>query len=247
MDMEFKNRFIETWNEFFPGCGLPVVWYYTDNVKEEELKESRTVFRCMIGNLKSVLKGQTYIYEALTPGCLGGKRYSGYSQKLKKNFEYFLSYGIEGEMEGERYKKTPELVTEQLKHQPPFTAPGKYLIFKRWDKLEENEEPAAVLFIARPDILSGLFTLANYDSSDQDAVFAPFGSGCASIISYPLQEMEKENPRCILGMFDVSARPHVPADTLSFTIPYKRFVQMAANMQESFFITNSWKEVTERF
>jgi hypothetical protein len=32
-------------------------------------------------------------------------------------------------MEGERYKKSPELVTAYLAHRSPFQAPGKYIVF----------------------------------------------------------------------------------------------------------------------
>jgi hypothetical protein len=72
------------------------------------------------------------------------------------------------------------------------------------------------------------------------------GSGCASIISFPYQEAQSENPRCILGMFDVSARPHVPEERLTFAMPMQRFEQMVANMDESFLITKSWDLVRER-
>lgn len=72
------------------------------------------------------------------------------------------------------------------------------------------------------------------------------GSGCATIITYPYQEAQSENPRCVLGMFDVSARPCVPEETLAFTIPIQRFVQMVHNMEESFLITKSWALVRNR-
>ncbi len=47
-------------------------------------------------------------------------------------------------------------------------------------------------------------------------------------------------------MFDVSARPCVPADTLTFAVPIKRFEQMIANMDESFLVTESWRAVLNR-
>ncbi len=39
------------------------------------------------------------------------------------DFEYFLSCGIPGKLEGERYKKSPEMVKEYLKHTPATKAP----------------------------------------------------------------------------------------------------------------------------
>ncbi|MGE5497702.1 MAG: DUF169 domain-containing protein [Syntrophothermus sp.] len=246
MDAGLKALFIEKWKKYFPGAGLPVAWYYSDEINSGELEQNKTETRCLIGNLNKVMNGETYIYSVKEPGCLGGKFYTGYAKTLRKNFEYFLSCGIEGEMDGERYKKTPELVSEQLKRQPVITAPQKYLIFKRWDKLNEDDEPKAVVFFATADVLSGLFTLANYDEADLNAVITPFGAGCSSIIQYPMTEAQSDNPRCVLGMFDISARPHIPAGTLTFAVPMGKFIRMIHNMEESFLITKTWENVKHR-
>jgi predicted Zn-dependent protease len=47
-------------------------------------------------------------------------------------------------------------------------------------------------------------------------------------------------------MFDVSARPYVRADELSFAAPMNKFERMIENMEESFLITESWKMVQKR-
>jgi hypothetical protein len=103
-----------------------------------------------------------------------------------------------------------------------------------------------VIFTAAPDVLAGLYTLANYDRPDPHGVVAPMGSGCASILQYPLEETNSTNPRCVLGMFDVSARPRVPATTLTLAAPMRRIEEMALNMDESFLITASWQAVRNR-
>jgi hypothetical protein len=133
-----------------------------------------------------------------------------------------------------------------MKHQPAFQAPGRYIVFKRWDKLDEGEEPAVVIFYAPPDLLSGLFTLAGFDEAAPEAVIAPFGSGCASIVQHPYFEGLSPHPRAVLGMFDVSARPCVPAGVLTFAVPWPKFVRMVANMDESFLTTASWAKVQAR-
>lgn len=246
MDHQFKKYFISRWGKYFASSELPIGYYYSDQVSEEDLEASLVAERCLIGNLTKVREGYPFVYHRNTPGCSGGKRYTGFHDTLRPNFAYFLSCGIPGELEGERYKKSPELVEEYLKNHPPFEAPNKYLVFKRFDKLKEGEQPLAVIFFATPDVLAGLFTLANYDWADPHAVISPMGSGCASIINYPYLESQSANPRCILGMFDISARPHVPQSMLTFTVPMPRFEQMVANMDESFLITDSWKEVKAR-
>ena len=113
------------------------------------------------------------------------------------------------------------------------------------DALDEQDEPAAVVFFARPDVLSGLFTLANFDALDP-AVIAPFASGCASIVYHAFQEREAQRPRAILGMFDVSARPCVAADELTLSVPWIKFVRMVENVPESFLITPAWQKVQAR-
>jgi hypothetical protein len=246
MDKQLVDLFQAQWLRFFPAAELPLAFFYSDTVNEKEIAESKNEHRCLIGNLSRVHEGHSFIFSADSPGCLGGKRYTGFSKNLRPNFEYFLSCGIPGKMEGERYKKSPELVTELLSQDTPFTAPGKYLVFKRWDKLAEGDQPLAVIFFAGPDVLSGLFTLANFDVHDPHGVSAPFGSGCSSIIKYPLLEARADNPKCILGMFDVTARPLVPQHTLTFTVAMKRLVDMINNMQESFLITPSWDAVKTR-
>ncbi|MBN2375558.1 MAG: DUF169 domain-containing protein [Sedimentisphaerales bacterium] len=151
-----------------------------------------------------------------------------------------------GKLEGERYKKTPDLVKQFVEQAPEFKAPAKYIIFKRWDMLEESDDPEVVIFLAHPDILSGLFTLANFDESRPDGVWVPFGAGCGSIVQYPYLEMSLDHPRAVLGTFDVSARPFISQNDLSFSVPMNRFITMIENMSESFLITNSWKAIRKR-
>ena len=246
MDPEFKSYFISRWQNYFPNTDLPIGYYYSDQPPDSDLEQTLVEHRCLIGNLDRVRKGSSFVYQKNTPGCSGGKRYSGFSDSLHPKFDYFLSCGIPGELEGERYKKSPELVQEYLKNSPSFEAPQRFLVFKRLDKFQENEHPLAVIFFATHDVLSGLFTLANYDRADLHGVIAPMGSGCASIISYPYHEAKSATPRCILGMFDVSARPYVPKNSLTFSIPFKRFEEMVLNMDESFLITGSWNQVKTR-
>jgi len=116
MDKDTQSKFIQQWNKYFPGTELPITYFYTDQVTADEEAETVQEERCLIGNLNRVRQGFSYVYSKSTPGCSGGKRYSGYAQSLRPNFEYFLSCGIPGEMEGERYKKSPELVRQTMEH-----------------------------------------------------------------------------------------------------------------------------------
>jgi uncharacterized protein (DUF169 family) len=246
MDLVIKDKFIELWSKYFPGAALPIVFYYTDSIINPESINAPSKVHCMMCELAKVRNGKSVYFDKDSTLCSGGKRYMGFSHDLMPKFEYFLSYGIAGELKGERYKKNPAVVRKSMKNIKTLRAPGKYIVFKRWDKLEEHDKPEVIIFFARPDELSGLFTLANYDEVMPDGVIAPFGSGCSSIVNYPYFELRSRYPRAVLGMFDVSARPYLPPGTLSFAVPFPKFLRMINNMEESFLITGSWKKLQSR-
>jgi uncharacterized protein (DUF169 family) len=246
MDVALRNTFIERWRRYFGAAELPISFYYTDESGHGAPAPPPRDHECVLAPLARVRHGESLQFESTTVGCDGGKRYFGFTQQLRPEFEYFLSCGIPGKLEGERYKRSPELVREFVQRAPCFQAPGRYIVFKRWDALTAADNPEAVVFFARPDVVSGLFTLANFDQVTVHGVVAPFAAGCGSIVQYPYLERDAEAPRAILGMFDVSARPYVPSDILTFAVPMRKFTSMVRNMEESFLITHSWEKVRQR-
>ncbi|HTY62872.1 MAG TPA: DUF169 domain-containing protein [Acidobacteriota bacterium] len=241
-----KEEFTQRWSKYFPGADLPIAFYYTDSGEQAPVHRITEGQHCFIDDLAAIRQGKNLSFDTKSIACFGGKRYLGFSQALMPGFEYFLSCGIPGKLEGERYKKSPELVKDLLQHVPTFKAPAKYVVFKRWDALENADQPLVVIFFAPPDILSGLFTLANFDEPTNEAVFCPMGAGCSTIVQYPLLESDSKRPRAVLGMFDVSARPALPANMLTFSIPMQKFERMVSDMDESFLITGSWEKVKAR-
>jgi len=246
MDIQLKKKFLELWKRYFNGAELPIVFYYSDNAGDIEIVKKPSGHACIIGVLNKVRKGRALSFNMDSIGCFGAKRYIGYDKQIMPDFEYFLSCGIPGKIEGERYKRSPEIVREIMKNMPDFDAPAKYIIFKRWDSLDKNDNPEVVIFYATADILSGLFTLAGFDETESNSVIAPFSSGCGSIVMHPYLEKDMPRPRCIIGMFDVSARPFVQSKILTFSVPMMKFERMISNMKESFLITPSWKKVRSR-
>ena len=246
MDLTLKETFSMFWKKYFNDGELPITFYYTEKEGHAELVQPDSFHRCVMVPLSRVRKGHSFCFNAESISCPGGSRYFGFTEHIMPNFEYFLSCGIPGTLEGERYKKSPELVKEFIKNCPKFNAPAQFIVFKRWDMLQESDNPEVVIFFAPPDVLSGLFTLLNFDEADPNGAFSPFGAGCATIVQYPYLEKDAKRPRGILGMFDVSARPFVSKDVLSFSISMNKFITMVENMEESFLITDSWKKVQQR-
>jgi uncharacterized protein (DUF169 family) len=246
MNIEFKDLFVRKWRKYFNDADLPIIFYYTDNPEKASIVPASGKRSCLICELQKVRSGQSLAFNSDSLTCWGAKRYLGFADSMRPNFEYFLSCGIENKMEGERYIRTPELVSVLMKNQKKLNITGTYIVFKRWDQINENDNPDVVIFFATPDILSGLFTLANFDQSEPNSTFTPFGAGCGSIVHYPYIEKDADRPRAVIGMFDVSARPCVPPGILSFSVPFGKFRKMTEYMDESFLITESWRKVQKR-
>jgi hypothetical protein len=240
------EAFLERWQRYFPAVDIPISFYYTDDPDDGEQAPVSGEFHCLICDLARVRKGRPTSFNFDRMGCGGAQRSAGYRQELREHFDYFLSCGLRGHIDGIRFKKTPELVHQHMENQKPFKAPGRFIVFKRLDQLDPADQPLAVVFFAHADILAGLYTLANFDEPSPDGVICPSGSGCASVVYFPYRESLSDNPRAVLGMFDISARPCVRENILTLAIPWTRFTRMVGNMDDSFLITNQWAEVQKR-
>jgi len=246
MNMEVKDKFLNLWKKYFDDAEFPIGFYYTDDEGHTEPAVPGKTPRCVIAALANVRKGNSVRFDVDSIGCPGGKKYLGFTEGIMPNFEYFLSYGIPGELEGERYCKSPELVKKIYEQMPVYKAPGRFIVFKRWDNISEHDEPEVVIFFTEPDVLSGLFTLYRFDEIDRDIVYAPFGSGCSTIVQFPYLEKDVDHPRAVIGMFDPSARPYVPRNVVTFSFPVKKLVSMIENMDESYLITKTWETIQKR-
>ena len=246
MNPGLKDDFLGKWGKYFGNAELPVAFYYADDDSGAEPVPPAKGWTCLVAQLAKARNGSPLSFSADSIGCNGGKRFTGFSDSVIPGFDYFLSCGIEGKVRGERYKRDPETVREWMKGHVKLPADGKKLVFKRWDRLASDDNPEVVIFFAKPDVLSGLFTLCNFDRADRNGVIAPFGSGCAAIVQLPWIEKGKESSCGVIGMFDPSARPYVKRDILTFAVPMKRFVEMISYMDESFLITETWSRLEKR-
>ncbi|OUN64856.1 MULTISPECIES: DUF169 domain-containing protein [unclassified Butyricimonas] len=245
MDIVKRDQFIALWKKYFNDAELPVAFYYSKENNNATIVKKAMGHTCIIAQLGRVRKGESLCFLPDSVGCGGGKFYLGFSKSMREGFEYFLSHG-ENTPHCERYKRTPEQVNAFLKTIHELPRKGDCLVFKRWDHLTEQDEPEAVFFFAPADVISGLFTLAGFDSSKQEAVISPFGAGCTSIIYYPYREQIEGTKRAVLGMFDPSARLCTGNNLLSFAVPISKFMEMIDQMEESFLITNTWKMMQKR-
>lgn len=241
-----RDEVLGLWRGSFGSAEVPLALFYSDDESWAAHTAKVGSHVCMVGQLARVRRqGEPLAFSADTFGCFGGARFCGYRTEVGPDFRFFLSTGIPGKLEGERYKRTPELVDRYTADLPVPRARGRYIVFKRWDTLVAGEEPLVLIAFAGPDVLSGLFTLANYGSAEP-AVVAPFCAGCGTVVSLPLAEAERDEPRAILGMFDVSSRPYVEPGVLTFAAPRRLVERMVADAPGSFLTTPAWERVRRR-
>ncbi len=169
MDLQLKDKFLTLWNKYFGIAELPISFFFGHNDGTATKVVTNKKWSCIICELSQVRRGQSLAFDEQAVLCGGAKRFLGYADTIRPEFEYFLSCGIPGKLEGERYIRTPEMVLELVKKQVTLPSKGKEIIFKRWDKLNANDNPEVIIFFATPDVLSGLFTLANFDQTRSDS------------------------------------------------------------------------------
>nr|WP_321452564.1 DUF169 domain-containing protein [uncultured Carboxylicivirga sp.] len=236
----------------------PVAVLLTDEKPEDgmQFKEDNwtgCVASMMVASSK---KSRLAVFDRKTFGCPGGGVSLGFgncyghfpieSLLSTGNKEAAEQMGMGRIMEeGERLYKSPELAHKWVESLPMTDVPTQYVVFKPWDKLTEQDEPEMLVFFTNPDQLSALVVMADYNRGTNQSVMAPFGGACQSIL-YGLDEAKKEEPRCMIGFFDILKRTIVDKDLLTMTVPYKLFKEMELNVETSFIRTPEWEKIQER-
>src|SRR3989337_3881139 len=157
---------IETFMEAFGMSEYPVLFRYADDLPKGTLFPPEGARTCLFALLaKTRTEGMPVALSPSHHGCPGGGYYLGFLDTPREGIEYFLSCGIPGKMEGERYLKTPELARARFAQVPVRPAPKRYGLFTRADMPHSADDPQVVVFFASPDLLAGLHFLASFDPS----------------------------------------------------------------------------------
>ncbi len=244
MNIEIRECFMEVWEKHFPCCELPIACFYSNTLNNAEFpnapKPNSKGYTCIFAQIAPVRNGRARAFNKENLGCFGSFLPFGFVTEVTEDVKNYVC-------NVERVKKSYDHLDSVYKHRPPKQASGKYLVFKRWDTLEEPDNPQVVFFFGNQDVITGLHGLANFDSTTPYSVIAPFGTGCDSIVGYPMQELESEQPKAVLGPLDPSVRIYFKPDILTFSAPWPMFLRMQDNMDKSFLITDSWSKVKSRF
>lgn len=214
-----------------------------------DMQEVMKYFSCVIGNIWLARKKKAAAYISSEEyGCPGGVYYTSMVKPNIRFIESYVTTGFEGTpIHGERYLPSPESMRTFLDKVEPRDAPGKYCIFKPLSLFEDSEEPEFIIFFARPEVMTGLFTLTTFTTGDVDCVATPFGAGCTNIVGWPLYYKEKGLEKAVLGGFDPSQRKFMKTDEMTFTVSLSLYKKMLKAMPESLFnVEGAWSGVRKK-
>lgn len=204
-------------------------------------------FSCVMAHIwRARKKGSAAYFDRERFGCLGGAFFLGFLKPQLDTIAFYVSTGIPNVMEGERYLDSPEAVRHFWSTIDPRPAPARFCVFKPLSQFTREEEPEVVIFYARPEVISGLNTLAAFVTNDFEAVSSPFGADCSYILTWPLTYLAQGKLKAVLGGWDPSARKFLKPDEVTFAVPWEMFQRMVTRWRESFLTTATWTLVRKK-
>jgi hypothetical protein len=227
----------------------PVVLILGDEAPPGAVHPRSAVHGCVMPLFVRAARGETVVLDRESVPCGSGLVALGFTDV----FEH-VSGGEDGLCrflsEVECYLKTPELARLFLESLPTVKLNHRYAVFKPLRDLEEGETPSSVILLADPDQLSALVVLANYARETPDNVIVPMGAGCHQIGIYVFREVERERPRAVAGLTDISARLFVDRKVsdrfFTFSAPWSLFLELEGNVAGSFLEKPTWLKLVRR-
>jgi len=252
----------------------PVALVWTDQEPEEATRFKPQNWGCVVSLFAAAAtRGIAVAFDSQTYGCWGGGVGLGFGNQYENFpggtdcFCRFLSTGNDdseqgrpiGEqlresgwgrmaddfLKGERYVKSPDETQRFIASLPICEIPAEFVVVKPLDQLDpEKDKVKNVTFFVDPDGLSALVTLANCGRPEVENVIIPWAAGCQVMGILAYKELDREHPRGLVGMTDITARKNVRATlgehTLSFTAPWPLFQEMERNVEGSFLQRSTW-------
>ena len=185
-----------------------------------------------------------------TVGCCFG---DGFARK-NPNIHVMLSQGM-GEaappnapihlVEGERFFCDADTAMK-WRNSMPFSEAGlPRVVFAPESRWGEVGEPDLVLVFADADQVSALVTMLGFYSGRAINTIAPYGAACHSIV-FAAEQMNRDEPMAVMGLFDISQRSQAIANYLSLTMPLALWQDMGRDLDKCCLTTHAWKQIEER-
>jgi hypothetical protein len=205
-------------------------------------RHCRETFCCFFRNIWLVRqKGQAAWLSHEECGCMGGGFFTGiYGPYLEFGVSFVSTGDPQAHVEGEHYLPSKESMRTFLADITPPKASGKYCVLMPLKSFNDDNPPLTVTFFARPEVLSGLYSLAMYATGDHNCVVTPFGPGCGGILAWPIVYKERGLEKAVIGGFDISARKFMNADELTFSVTLDFYRKMLAVIEPSALTRHTW-------
>lgn len=217
----------------------PLGVYFSNDLPEGKIRfQGKILNRCIVHHVFKAAKkgGSSVLIEG--KGCPGGQFWSGFRKAAPRGWIHFITHGNPDFLGGraEHFKKDIKLAAKILKEPGPVKKPEdtQYIIYENLKTIENNQNLEFIVFFVIPNEMAKLISLLNYGRHASFAVKAAAGSGCMSVLNYPLLLKEKPIVDGVMGIWDPFARRSIPKHIL--TLALKRWIveEMAMNMSESF-------------
>lgn len=235
----------------------PVGIFFGNTSAECDITASPEKRNCVVPLLVSAAKGNIVSMNEESCNCPGGAVGCGFGDgftRLNPNIHMMLSQGF-GEdtpeempiflKEGERFFCDAELAMRWRKELPYNERAYPRIVFAPMSRWNEIGTPDIVYVFAKPDQISALvIMLGSYNGKALNTI-APFGAACHSIV-YAVEQMEKEEPMAVMGLFDISQRYAHLSEYLSMTMPYDLWVGLSKDINKSCLTTHAWREIEKR-
>ncbi|MCI1822064.1 MAG: DUF169 domain-containing protein [Megasphaera sp.] len=227
----------------------PVAVLLSNKKPEYALQSKEGIKNCIISLFIAAMKGKSSVFERKTNLCSDAIAGLGFGTfpNHPEGVAYFLTTEKTRQFERGGCIKTPELGKNFVECLPITDISYQYVIFKPLSQVNTDEErPVLCIFGVNNDQLSALIVMANYYGSGNENVIIPQSSGCQSIFLIPYAESQKKNPRAVVGLTDITVRPMLDSDIVSFAVPYAMFVEMEQHVTGSFLEKRLWQRIKNK-
>lgn len=235
----------------------PVGIYFGNTAAPCDREASPERRNCVIPLLMAASEGAVIAMDEKSCNCAGGAVGccfgDGFS-RLNPTIEKLLSQGY-GEdappampafmKEGERFFVDEETAGKWRKSLPYCEKAYPRILFSPMSRWQEAGTPHLVYLFLNADQLSALMGMLGSHNGRRYNAAAPYGSACQSIL-FGAEQLEKEDPMAVLGLFDISQRYAPLANTLSLTLTYPLWQGLTKDLDKSCLTTHSWREIEKR-
>ena len=212
---------------------------------------------CVIPFLMKVSEGRTVSMDERSCNCAGGATgccfgdgFTRWNPTITKLLSQGYGENAPPQMpafarEGERFFCSEE-AAEKFKNALPYSDRAyPRIVFAPMSRWKEIGTPDLVYLFLNPDQLGALVSMLCSHNGKIFNTISPYCSACQCIM-FAAEEMEKEEPKAVMGLFDISQRYQPLANLLSLTMPYSRWLDLSCDLDKSCLTTHSWRAIEKR-